>query len=29
MRLYRDDDAFLTEVLRAERSYAKTRAFWD
>ncbi len=29
MRLYRDDDAFLTEILRAERSYAKTRAFWD
>ncbi len=29
MRLYRDDDAFMTEVLRAERSYARTRAFWD
>ena len=29
MRLYRDDDAFFTELLRAERSYAKTRAFWD
>jgi len=29
MRLYRDDDAFLTEILRAERSYARTRAFWD
>jgi ATP-dependent helicase Lhr and Lhr-like helicase len=29
MRLYRDDDAFLTELLRAERSYARTRAFWD
>lgn len=29
MRLYRDDDAFFTEILRAERSYAKTRAFWD
>ncbi|HLM91352.1 MAG TPA: DEAD/DEAH box helicase [Thermoplasmata archaeon] len=28
-RLYRDDDAFFTEILRAERSYAKTRAFWD
>jgi ATP-dependent helicase Lhr and Lhr-like helicase len=28
-RLYRDDDAFLTELLRAERSYARTRAFWD
>jgi ATP-dependent helicase Lhr and Lhr-like helicase len=29
MRLYRDDDAFFTEILRSERSYAKTRAFWD
>jgi ATP-dependent helicase Lhr and Lhr-like helicase len=29
MRLYRDDDAFFTEILRAERRYAKTRAFWD
>ena len=29
MRHYRDDDAFFTEILRAERSYAKTRAFWD
>ncbi len=29
MRLYRDDDAFFIEILRAERSYAKTRAFWD
>jgi ATP-dependent helicase Lhr and Lhr-like helicase len=29
MRHYRDDDAFLIEVLRAERSYARTRAFWD
>ncbi len=29
MRLFRDDDAFLTEILRAERSYARTRAFWD
>ena len=28
-RLYRDDDAFFTEILRAERSYARTRAFWD
>jgi ATP-dependent helicase Lhr and Lhr-like helicase len=28
-RLYRDDDAFLTELLRAERAYARTRAFWD
>ncbi|MCI4339029.1 MAG: DEAD/DEAH box helicase [Thermoplasmata archaeon] len=29
MRLYRDDSSFFTEILRAERSYAKTRAFWD
>ncbi len=28
-RLYRNDDAFFTEVLRAERAYARTRAFWD
>jgi ATP-dependent helicase Lhr and Lhr-like helicase len=28
-RQYRDDEAFLTELLRAERAYAKTRAFWD
>jgi ATP-dependent helicase Lhr and Lhr-like helicase len=28
-RAYRDDEAFLTEVLRAERAYARTRAFWD
>jgi ATP-dependent Lhr-like helicase len=28
MRLYRDDDAFFTEILRAERSYARTRSFW-
>jgi len=28
-RTYRDDEAFLTELLRAERSYARTRAFWD
>jgi ATP-dependent helicase Lhr and Lhr-like helicase len=28
-RLYRNDDAFFTEILRAERSYARTRAFWD
>ncbi len=28
-RPYRDDDAFFTELLRAERAYAKTRAFWD
>jgi len=29
MRLYRDDDAFFTEILRAERAYARTRAFWE
>ncbi len=28
-RSFRDDDAFLTELLRAERDYARTRAFWD
>ncbi|MGB7123519.1 MAG: DEAD/DEAH box helicase [Thermoplasmata archaeon] len=28
MRLYRDDDSFFTELLRAERSYARTRSFW-
>ncbi len=28
-RHYRDDAAFFTEVLRAERAYARTRAFWD
>ena len=28
-RQYRDDEAFLTELLRAERAYARTRAFWD
>ena len=28
-RLYRNEDAFLTELLRAERVYARTRAFWD
>ncbi len=28
-RLYRNDDAFFTEILRAERAYARTRAFWD
>lgn len=28
-RSFRDDDAFLTELLRAERAYARTRAFWD
>ena len=29
MRLYRNDDGFFTEILRAERAYARTRAFWD
>jgi ATP-dependent Lhr-like helicase len=29
MRLYRDDEAFFIEVLRAERAYARTRVFWD
>ncbi|MCI4365164.1 MAG: DEAD/DEAH box helicase [Thermoplasmata archaeon] len=28
-RLYQNDDAFFTEILRAERAYARTRAFWD
>ncbi len=28
-RHYRNDDAFFTEILRAERAYARTRAFWD
>jgi ATP-dependent helicase Lhr and Lhr-like helicase len=28
-RLYRKDSELLTEILKAERSYAKTRAFWD
>lgn len=28
-RLYRSDAEFLTEVLKAERSYARTRSFWD
>jgi ATP-dependent Lhr-like helicase len=28
-RHYRDQDALLAEILRAERSYARTRAFWD
>ena len=27
-RLYRNDSEFLTEVLKAERSYARTRSFW-
>jgi ATP-dependent Lhr-like helicase len=29
MRLYRNESDLMTEILRAERSYAKTRAFWD
>jgi len=29
MRLYRDEEAFFTEILRAERAYARTRVFWD
>jgi ATP-dependent helicase Lhr and Lhr-like helicase len=29
MRHYRDDEAFFTEILRAERHYARTRSFWD
>ena len=28
-RLYRSDDEFVAELVRAERNYAKTRAFWD
>ena len=28
-RLYRDEASFFTEILRAERAYARTRAFWD
>ncbi|MCI4336039.1 MAG: DEAD/DEAH box helicase [Thermoplasmata archaeon] len=28
-RLYRSDAEFMTEVLKAERSYARTRSFWD
>jgi ATP-dependent Lhr-like helicase len=28
-RPYRNDQEFLTEVLKAERKYARTRAFWD
>ncbi len=28
-RLYRNDEEFLTEVLKAERHYARTRSFWD
>jgi ATP-dependent helicase Lhr and Lhr-like helicase len=28
-RPYRNDAEFLTEILKAERSYARTRSFWD
>ncbi len=28
-RLYRTDDEFIAELVRAERNYARTRAFWD
>jgi hypothetical protein len=28
-RLYRSEEELLTEILRAERSYARTRAFWE
>jgi ATP-dependent Lhr-like helicase len=28
-RLYRSDAELLTELLKAERSYARTRSFWD
>lgn len=28
-RLYRSEEELLTEIVRAERSYARTRAFWD
>ncbi len=28
-RLYRSDDEFIAELVRAERNYARTRAFWD
>ncbi|HYK93213.1 MAG TPA: DEAD/DEAH box helicase [Thermoplasmata archaeon] len=28
-RLYRNDTELLTEILKAERSYARTRSFWD
>ena len=29
MRLYRDDADLFTEILRAERTYARTRSFWE
>jgi ATP-dependent Lhr-like helicase len=28
-RHFQTDDAFFTEILRSERAYARTRAFWD
>ncbi|MCI4349037.1 MAG: hypothetical protein L3J93_02305, partial [Thermoplasmata archaeon] len=28
-RPYRDESALVLEILKAERSYARTRAFWD
>ncbi len=28
-RLYRTDEEFVAELVRAERNYARTRAFWD
>jgi ATP-dependent Lhr-like helicase len=28
-RMYRNEADFFTEILKAERSYARTRAFWD
>jgi len=28
-RMYRNDAEFFTELLKAERSYARTRSFWD
>ncbi|MGI0054814.1 MAG: DEAD/DEAH box helicase [Thermoplasmata archaeon] len=28
-RLFRSDDEFIAELVRAERNYAQTRAFWD
>ena len=28
-RLYRNEDEFIAELVRAERTYAQTRAFWD
>ena len=28
-RMYRTDEEFLAEIVRAERNYARTRSFWD